>query len=91
METQPITYTVSDYQPSDSSVEVVYTRTSDNYIYKRSVNIPHLEDGSVDENYFEEILNGQLAGVIHKLKVGAITFHDPDENPSSAVVGIAST
>ena len=94
--TQPvldITYTVSDYEPSDTSVEVVYARTSDNYIYKRHVNIPHLEDGSVDEDYFEEILKSQLSGLISKLKVGVATFRDPNEliEDMSPGVGIAST
>lgn len=91
-ETQPvlnITYTVSDYQPSDKSVEVVYTRQSDGYVYKRNVNIPHLEDGSVDETYFQEILDGQLSGVINKYKIDVIQFKDPNEIVQP--VGIAST
>jgi hypothetical protein len=85
--TASITYEVSEYDPSDSSAEVVYTRESDGFIYKRYVNIPHLEDGSIDEDYFKQILDGQLSGVINKLKVGAVTFQDPDADP----VGIAST
>ena len=81
-----ITYIVDEFEPSDKTVEVVYTRTSDNYTYKRSVNIPHLEDGSVDETYFEEILEGQLSGVINKYKMGLIEFRDSDDEP----VGISS-
>lgn len=88
--TTNITYTVSEYDPSDSSVEVVFTRESDGFIHKRNVNIPHLEDGSMDEDYFEEILEGQLAGVINKLRVGAVTFQDPNEIQSPPV-GITST
>jgi hypothetical protein len=90
--TQPtlnITYELADYEPSDRSVDVTYTRESDGFVYSRQVNIPHFEDGSIDQNYFEEILEGQLNGVKNKVKVGAISFRDPDEieNP----VGIAST
>jgi hypothetical protein len=81
-----ITYEVSEYQEQDRQVEVTYTRTSDNYTYKRGVNIPHLEDGSVDETYFEEILEGQLSGVINKYKMGLIEFRDSNDEP----VGIAS-
>ena len=81
-----ITYIVDEFEPSDKTVEVVYTRTSDNYTYKRSVNIPHLEDGSVDETYFEEILKGQLSGVINTYKMGLIEFRDSDDEP----VGISS-
>ena len=82
----PITYEVSEYQEQDRQVEVTFIRTSDNYTYKRSVNIPHLEDGSVDETYFEEILEGQLSGVINKYKMGLIEFRDSDDEP----VGISS-
>lgn len=82
----PITYEVSEYQEQDRQVEVTFIRTSDNYTYKRSVNIPHSEDGSVDETYFEEILKGQLSGVINKYKMGLIEFRDSDDEP----VGISS-
>jgi len=82
-----ITYVVGQYQTSDRTVEVVYTRESDGFIYKRGINIPHFEDGSVDENYFQEILDSQLSGVINKFRVGAITFIDPSQEN----VGIAST
>lgn len=82
----PITYEVSEYQEQDRQVEVTFIRTSDNYTYKRSVNIPHSEDGSVDETYFEEILKGQLSGVINKYKMGLIEFRDSNDEP----VGITS-
>jgi len=79
------TYIVAEYEPTDKTVEVTYI-DENNFEHKRTVNIPHLEDGSVDENYFQEILDGQLRGVENKLKVGVITFTDPNES-----VGIAST
>ena len=81
-----IIYEVSDYEPSDKSVNVTFIRESDEYIYTRNVNIPHLEDGSVDEEYFQEVLAGQLLGVIHKYKVGVIEFRDPNNEP----IGISS-
>ena len=40
----------------------------------------------IDEEYFQEILEGQLRGVNSKIVVGAIQFVDP-----TAEVGIAST
>jgi hypothetical protein len=48
------------------------------------INIPHLEDGSIDEDYFNEILEGQLRGVENKAAIGVISFVDPDavEEPS---------
>ena len=75
--TPNITYQVSEYKESDTTVEVKYTRNSDGFIHSRRVNIPHLEDGSIDEAYFQEILSGQLLGVINKHRVGAIQFVDP--------------
>ncbi len=75
--TPNITYQVLDYKESDTAVEVKYTRNSDGFIHSRRVNIPHLEDGSIDEAYFQEILSGQLLGVINKYRAGIIEFVDP--------------
>lgn len=77
--TTEITYEVAEYQEEDRQVEVTYTRSSDDYVYKRSVNIPHNSDGTIDEQYFEEVLQGQLNGVMNKLRMGVIEFRDPTE------------
>ena len=79
------TYTVAEYTTEDTSVEVTY-ENSDGFVHKRNINIPHLEDGSIDEEYFQEILEGQLRGVNNKVTVGAISFTDPNLE-----VGIATT
>ena len=79
------TYTIAEYTTDDTSVEVTY-ENAEGFVHKRNVNIPHLEDGSIDEEYFNEILEGQLRGVNNKIAVGAIQFVDPAEE-----VGIAST
>ena len=80
-----ITYTVAEYTEEDRTVEVTF-ENSDGLVHKRTINIPHNEDGSIDEEYFNEILEGQLRGVNNKITVGAIQFVDPAEE-----VGIAST
>jgi hypothetical protein len=72
-----ITYTVAEYTSEDRTVEVTY-ENSDGFIYKRFVNIPHFEDGSIDENYFQEILDGQVRGIENKTKIGVILFIDPN-------------
>jgi hypothetical protein len=82
------TYTVAEYATEDASVEVTY-ENSEGFVHKRTINIPHLEDGSIDEDYFQEILEGQLRGVNSKIRVGAISFTDPNETVDP--VGIAST
>jgi hypothetical protein len=76
-----IIYEVSDYEPSDKSVNVTFIRESDEYIYTRNVNIPHNLDGTVEEEYFQEVLARQLLGVIHKYKIGLIEFRDPNDEP----------
>lgn len=75
-----ITYSVSSYEPTDTSVEVIYTDSETGFTHTRHVNIPRLQDGSgaIDEEYFAEILEGQLRGVENKLRVGAVTFTDPN-------------
>ena len=81
------TYIVAEYEPTDKTVEVTYINEND-FEYKRIVNIPHFEDGSVDEEYFQEILEGQLRGVENKIKIGMIEFKDPNEEVTP--VGIAT-
>ena len=76
---------IAEYATEDNSVEVTY-ENSEGFVHKRNINIPHLEDGSIDEEYFREILEGQLLGVNNKIAVGVISFTDPN-----AEVGIAST
>lgn len=80
-----IAYTFAGIGATDTTVSVTYTN-DDGFTHERSINIPRLEDGSVDEEYYQEILEGQLRGVENKLKVGVISFTDPN-----ASVGVAST
>lgn len=81
-----ITYTLAEYTAEDKTVEITF-EDSDGLVHKRIINIPHNEDGTIDEEYFQEIIEGQLRGVENKLKVGVITFTDPNETN----VGVAST
>lgn len=66
-----ITFSVADYSEDDKSVEVTYFN-DENFVYKRFVNIPHLEDGSINQDYFNKILDDQLKGVVNKLSCGII-------------------
>lgn len=71
-----ITYTVGDFTDSDSKVEVTYT-DEQGFEHKRTINLPRLEDGSLDQEYYDRILESQLRNVINKLKLGVISFKDP--------------
>jgi len=84
------TYQVAEYQAEDTSVQVTYTNDA-GLCHIRTVNIPHIEDGSVDNDGFNEILEGQLRGVNNKVAVGVIQFVDPVGVASTNPVGIAST
>jgi len=87
------TYTVAEYTIEDKNVEVTYVN-SEGFIHKRNINIPHFEDGSIDEQYFQEILEGQLRGVNKQIAVEAISFVDPSkivEIVESDPVGVATT
>jgi len=76
-----ITYEVANYAAEDTSVEVTYTN-AEGHTHTRTINIPRLENGSVDADYLQEILEGQLRGVENKVAVGAITFVDPTAEPA---------
>ena len=75
-----ITYTApsaSDIGAEDKTVEDTYTNDA-SLTHTRAINVPRMEDGSIDEVYYQEILEGQLRGVENKVKVGAVTFIDPN-------------
>jgi hypothetical protein len=74
-----ITYEVSDFTDKDNTVEVVYSNEN-GQVHKRALNIPRNSDGSLIEELWEEILEGQLRGVERKAEVNAISFVDPQEN-----------
>ena len=70
------TYKVFNYNIEDTSVEVLF-ENPDGLFYKRFVNIPHNEDGSVDESNFEKIIKEQINGLNNKLKLGIISLSSP--------------
>ena len=72
-----ITYSVAEYTAEDRTVEVTYTN-ADGHIHTRQINIPKTSEGAVDAEYLTEIFEEQLAGVENKVRVGAVTFVDPN-------------
>jgi hypothetical protein len=74
-----ITYTLSEFEPTDKQVKITFLN-EEGLVHERHINIPHLEDGSVDETYLQEIIEGQLRGVENKIRVNAITFIEPVES-----------
>lgn len=72
------TYILDNYDPSDKTVGITFINEIGN-IHKRNINIPHFLDGSIDEEYLQEIIEGQLRGVKNKEKIGVVQFTDPNE------------
>ena len=72
-----ISYTVAGIGTGDTTVEVTYTN-ADSHEHKRTLNIPYLENGEIDTEYWQEILEGQLKGVENKSSLGVISFVDPN-------------
>jgi hypothetical protein len=50
-----ITYTLSEFEPTDKQVKITFLN-EEGLVHERHINIPHLEDGSVDETYLQEII-----------------------------------
>jgi hypothetical protein len=73
-----ITYEVSEYQVGDRTAEMTFT-DDNGLVHKRQVNIPYIDETTIDEDYLQEIFEGQLRGVQNKIRVNAITFIDPTD------------
>ena len=67
----------AEISAEDTTANVTYTNDA-GFTHSRSINVPRTEDGSVDNEYYQEILEGQLRGVENKIRVGAVTFTDPN-------------
>ena len=73
-----ITYEVEDFAEDARSAKVTYT-DDQGFTHERQLNIPRNLDGSIDEEYWAEIQEGQLLGVNNKVSLGVIQFTDPNE------------
>jgi len=73
------THNISDFDQSDNTAQVTFFNEQ-GYIFKKSINIPHTEDGRVNVEEFNEIIIGQIRGCNHKEKLGLIKFTDPNNN-----------
>lgn len=76
-----ITYTIPEI--TDQEFVAVTFTNSEGLVYTREVRIPRDSDNNVDQSLWEEILQGQLAGVEMKSRLGVAVFEDPNENTDS--------
>lgn len=82
-----ITYEVSEYKVGDRTAEMIFT-DDNGLVHKRQINIPYIDSTTIDEDYLQEIFEGQLRGVQNKIRVNAITFTDPTESTPLEPTGI---
>ena len=61
-----------------STAKITYT-DDDGLIYKRDINVPKNKDGSINQEYLDEILYSQLLGVNNKRAIGVAVFKDASE------------
>ena len=67
--------TLNDYSQEDRTATLTF-ENDEGKVYVRDINIPKNEDGTIDEDYFQTIIEGQKQGVLNKFKVGLIQFVD---------------
>ena len=75
-------YSVTEPKEGSFAAEVTYT-DSEGLVYKRTINVPKNKDGTVNQDYLDEILYTQLLGVNNKRAVGVAVFKRPSEYEES--------
>ena len=75
-----ITYALAEYTSDDATVEATYTN-ADGHTHTRTLIIQKNEDGTINQDAWDDVLAGQLQNVINKSRVGVITFLDPNATP----------
>ena len=78
-----ITYALAEYTAEDSTVEATYTN-ADGHTHTRTLIIQKNEDGTINQDAWDDVLAGQLQNVINKSRIGVITFLDPNATPEGA-------
>ena len=76
-----ITYEVATFADTDTKVDVTYTN-DEGFVHIRKLNIPRNEDGTLNSDRWQEILDGQERGVLNKASLGVISFQDPADTGS---------
>ena len=80
-----ITYELPSNIENKQYVDVTFVN-KDNKVYIKTVNVPRLEDGSVNEDLFLEIIQSQISGINNKLLIGSIQFYvRPSPNSSEDI------
>jgi hypothetical protein len=78
-----ITHSYSEITPGQKSISVRFLN-EEGLEHKKELNVPYNSDGSVNESYWNQIIEDQIRGIEHKLSLGVIEFGEPE--PESTYV-----
>jgi hypothetical protein len=76
-----ITYSYPELTEGQKTVNIRFLNDQ-GLEFSKTVNIPYNPDGTLNQSYFNEIIEGQLRSVEYKLSIGAIEFTEPESENS---------
>jgi len=76
-----ITYSHDPLEPNQKHLQVSF-KNELGLEFLKTINVPYNPDGTLNKEYFDQILEDQLRGVQHKVSLGAIDFVEPQEKVS---------
>lgn len=71
------THSYSPLEPEQKILKIKFTN-DDGLEFTKIVNVPYQPDGSLNESYLNEIIEGQVRSVEYKLSIGSIEFGEPE-------------
>ena len=77
-----ITYQIPELTENQKTAIVIF-KNEDGLEFRKTVSVPYNSDGSLNESYWHEILEGQLRGINNKLSLGTIEFSEPVLEPET--------
>jgi hypothetical protein len=72
-----ITYSYPELTEGQKTVNIKFLN-DEGLEFTKTVNVPYNSDGTLNQSYFNEIIEGQLRSVEYKLSIGAIEFSEPE-------------
>ena len=71
------THSYSPLEPGQKLVKIKFTN-QDGMEFTKTVNIPYHSDGTLNELYFNEIIEGQIRSIAYKMSISSIEFGEPE-------------
>lgn len=77
-----VTYEIPELTENQKTAVVIF-KNEDGLEFRKTVVVPYNSDGSLNESYWHEILEGQLRGLNNKLSLGMVEFSEPMVEPET--------